>query len=277
MKSGLFFITADQEELNYTFGADEIILNPKQKLQKKTRVTRINKRLVQPSLKSIDFINIRPSQIISIGTGLIPFIEHNDANRGLMGSNMQRQALPLVYKETAIVSTGLGNLVGKNSSFTISAKKSGLVEYVSSKKIVIKETITKKRNIILTKYRSLQKKVLKKVKYSEKKFIPGKYKKRNYYLQKEKRSNQNTSIKQTPIVNKNEWVLKGQTLVDNNSTKNGELAIGRNILIGYLCWEGYNFEDAIVISEKIVQNDIFTSIHIKKYKTFVITNKIREV
>lgn len=265
-------------------GADEIILNPKQKLPTKYSYVRFNNKFElaeNASSDIMDFVNLRPGQIISIGTGLIPFIEHNDANRGLMGSNMQRQSLPLVYKENPIVVTGLGNKVAKNSEFTITAKKSGFVIHVSPRKIIVKETIGKKVNPWITKYKTLQKKVIKKtaslLQREDAISKPCKYIKRNYFLRKERRSNQNTSISQTPIVKKNEWVTKGQLLVDNNSTHNGELAIGRNILIGYLCWEGYNFEDAIVISEKLVKNDTFTSVHIKKYKTFIINNKTGEV
>ncbi len=263
--------------------ADEIILNPKQKLAIKYSFVRSNNKfeLVENANSNvIDFINLKPDQIISIGTGLIPFLEHNDANRGLMGSNMQRQSLPLIYKENPIVLTGLGNQVAKNSEFTIIAKKSGFIKHVSAKKIVIKETIGEKINIFLTKYKTLKKKIIRKTSFlqrEDKISKSFKYIKRNYFLKKERRSNQNTSISQTPIVRKNEWVKKGQLLVDNNSTYKGELAIGKNILIGYLCWEGYNFEDAIVISEKLVKNDTFTSIHIKKYKTFIINNKTGEV
>ena len=190
---------------------------------------------------------------------------------------MQRQALPLLYKETPIVSTKLVSLVGKNSSSTIAAKKSGLIESISFKKIIIKEEIGKKLSVLLTRNGFLRKKLIKKLKNACKKYIQAKYKKRYYYLQDARRSNQNTSIKQSPIVKKNEWVLKGQTIVDNNSTQNGLLAIGKNIFIGYLCWNGYNFEDAIIINEKIVENNFFTSTHIKKYKTFVIDNETEKV
>ena len=137
----------------------------------------------------------------------------------------------------------------------------------------------RKQNLLITKYKQFKKKILKKlinVKQPEKERNT-KYTNRYYYLKKEKKSNQNTSLKQRPIIKKNEWVKKGQILVDNNSTNNGELAIGKNMLIGYLCWEGYNFEDAIIISEKIVKSDIFTSIHIKKYKTFILNDKSGEV
>jgi DNA-directed RNA polymerase subunit beta len=272
----LFFITADQEELSYTFGISEIILNTKKVLSQYNQI-RQKKIFVELSLNEINFINPKVNQIISIGTSLIPFIEHNDANRALMGSNMQRQALPLLYKETPIVGTKLINVVGKNSSFTISAKKSGFVEFTSFKKIIVREEIGKKLNLLLTKNQLLKKKLIKKLKYVCNNYTQSKYKKRYYYLKEPRRSNQNTLIKQMPIVKKNEWVIKGQTIVDTNSTHNGLFSIGKNIFIGYLCWNGYNFEDAIIINEKIVENNTFTSIHIKKYKTFVINNETEKV
>jgi DNA-directed RNA polymerase subunit beta len=277
LSKGLFLITADQDKLGYNFGADEIILNPKQEL-KPYNVIRSKQKLIEStSTRAIDFINLTPSQILSVGTGLVPFLEHNDANRGLMGSNMQRQSLPLLYKETPLVRTEQSRRVGKNSTFTITAKASGLVEYVSCRKIVIKEMLQTEVINSEKMGKFQQNKLVQKLKSVYKKYKPKNYKRQYYFLKKERRSNQNTLIKQTPIIKKNDWVIKGQVIVDNNSTLNGELAIGRNILIGYLCWDGYNFEDAIIISEKIVKNDVFTSMHIKKYKTYITNDKTGEV
>jgi DNA-directed RNA polymerase subunit beta len=239
---------------------------------------RKNKELINRKIREINYISTSSNQIISIGTSLIPFLEHNDANRALMGSNMQRQAVPLTEKEIPIIQTGLEKNVAKDSELTIIAKSSGIVSYSSSRKIIIKEKFDVGSNHYdkLTENHSVQRKIKSKIKIRN--CINFKrYKKKLYYLEEHQSSNQNTHIKQKSIVKNNEWVIKGQVLADSSSTNNGKLALGKNILIGYVGWEGYNFEDAIVISERLVKNNTFKSLHIKKYKTFLFNDETGEV
>jgi DNA-directed RNA polymerase subunit beta len=172
---------------------------------------------------------ISPIQIVSVATSLIPFLEHNDANRALMGSNMQRQAVPLLFPQKPIIGTGLESQIAINSGLVILNKISGTVKFVSAKKIRIK---TNANELI------------------------------NYYVQKYIRSNQGTSINQRVIVWPGENVSSGQILADGPCTNEGELALGQNILVAYMPWEGYNYEDAILINERLVFEDIFTSVHI---------------
>lgn len=215
--------------------------------------------------------------MISTGTGLIPFLEHNDANRALMGSNMQRQAVSLVKKEKPFVRTGLEKAVAKNSESTIIAKNSGVVRYTNHKKVIIYETNQSFEN---NNYEKLNFSIIKKIKNRISKNptkISKTFKERVYELEKARKSNQNTFLQQKKIVEKLQWVEKGETIADGNGTYNGELTLGKNLLIGYIGWEGYNFEDAIVINERLVEEDILTSIHIKKYKTFLINNEAGEV
>ena len=268
---GIYFITTEQEK-NFTFTSEEIILNLKKKIEKKIISIRKNKNFKKGKSNDVKFINILPNQITSIGTGLIPFLEHNDANRALMGSNMQRQAVALIKEDNPFVQTGLEQVISKNSEFTILAKKSGQIKYVSKKKIIIKEekkSLNSRKNF--QNYKSLKDKIKDKIKNKRK------YQKRYYYIEKGRKSNQNNYIKKIPINNKNEWVKKGQIIATTNNETKSTLTLGKNILIAYIGWEGYNFEDAIVISERIVKNNIFTSIHLKKYKTFITNYAIGEV
>lgn len=227
-------------------------------------------------MSEINYLSTSPNQMISIGTSLIPFLEHNDANRALMGSNMQRQAVPLIRKEIPLIQTGLERKIAKDSELTITAKKSGIISYSSFKKLIIKEKLNLSSFKITKNNQSINKKIRNKLKtkYSIN-FI--KFKKKSYYLDEHQSSNQNTHINQTAIVNKNEWIKKGQVIADSSSTNYGKLSIGKNTLIGYMAWEGYNFEDAIVISENLIHNNTFESLHIKKYKTFLFNDETGEV
>jgi DNA-directed RNA polymerase subunit beta len=218
----------------------------------------------------IDFISISNNQMISTGTSLIPFVEHDDANRALMGSNMQKQAVPLLHKETPKIQTGIEKTIGKNSEYTIIAKNSGLIKYSSNKKIIIYDNLNFRKEVLLNPEKDIQKKIKLKISKHTIKLEYLNYNKRMYKIENLKKSNQNTQIAQTKLIEKGEWVKKGQILCDSNGVKNGSLAIGKNLLLGYICWEGYNFEDAIVISEKIVNENILTSLHVKKYKTFIV-------
>nr|YP_009397848.1 RNA polymerase b-subunit [Sonderella linearis]ARW67034.1 RNA polymerase b-subunit [Sonderella linearis] len=181
----------------------------------------------------IDYIAVSPIQVISAATSLIPFLEHDDANRALMGSNMQRQAVPLLYPQKPIVGTGLESKIARDSGMIIISRTSGLVSYVSGTKIGIQDSDL--RTI-------------------------------HYRLKKYYRSNQDTCINQRPIVWPGEYVIKGQIIADGASTDSGEIALGQNILVAYMPWEGYNYEDAFLISERLVYDDLYTSIHIERYE-----------
>nr|YP_009540971.1 RNA polymerase beta subunit [Discoplastis spathirhyncha]AYQ93471.1 RNA polymerase beta subunit [Discoplastis spathirhyncha] len=267
-KKGIFFISSEQEKELFLAPGDLLIKKIEKQTNKQISL-RKNYEFIKENIKKINFISTSPIQMISLGTALIPFLEHNDANRALMGSNMQRQAVTLLKKQKPIVGTGLENITGHSSESSLISKSSGKVTYISKKKIIIHEKLSKKLNYE-NKY------LLKKIKKNlKKKYDPNfrKYKKKTIFLQNRKKSNQNIYINQKTIVEKKEWVKKGQILADGMGTLYGELALGKNILIGYMPWEGYNFEDAIIISEKLVKKNIFTSINIKKYKSFLIKDE----
>jgi len=191
----------------------------------------------------VEYMDVSTNQITSIAAALIPFIEHNDANRALMGSNMQRQAVPLLRPESPLVGTGLEHRAAKDSRAIIAAEEDGEVVYVSSEEIHVKYDRTEMEQQCY--------------------FDEGVKK---YNLSKFERTNQDTTINQKPIVEVGDEVVKGQTLADGCATDQGELALGRNLLVGFMPWKGYNFEDAIVVSERIVQDDIYTSIHIEEFE-----------
>jgi DNA-directed RNA polymerase subunit beta len=191
----------------------------------------------------VAYMDIAPNQIVSVAASLIPFLEHDDANRALMGSNMQRQAVPLLIPEAPIVGTGLEARVARDSRALITAEGNGVVEFVDSGKIVIRYELSDEE--LMTTFDDEVK---------------------TYNLIKFRRTNQDTCINLKPIVSKGEKVVKGQILCEGYGTKDGELALGRNLLVAFMPWQGYNFEDAIVISEKLVKNDTFTSIHIEEYE-----------
>jgi len=196
--------------------------------------------IVEP--EKIDLIDVGPNQIASIAASLIPFLEHDDANRALMGSNMMRQAVPLLNPEAPIVGTGLEKKVASDSRVLINAEAEGLVEYVDAQKIIIRYSKSDYEKLV-----SFEDDV------------------KVYDLIKFAKTNQNTCINLRPIVRKGQKVAKGQLLCEGYATKDGELALGRNLKVAFMPWKGYNFEDAIVISEKVVKEDIFTSIHIEEF------------
>ncbi|MES2139939.1 MAG: DNA-directed RNA polymerase subunit beta [Bacteroidota bacterium] len=196
--------------------------------------------VVEPS--KINLMDVAPNQIASIAASLIPFLEHDDANRALMGSNMQRQAVPLLRPEAPIVGTGLEPLVARDSRVLINAESDGVVEYVDANEIVIRYNRTDDDRLI-----SFDDDV------------------KRYQLTKFRKTNQSTCINLKPTVKKGEKVTKGQVLCDGYATQSGELALGRNMKVAFMPWKGYNFEDAIVISERVAREDIFTSIHIDEY------------
>ena len=194
------------------------------------------------SPEEIDLIDIASNQIASIAASLIPFLEHDDANRALMGSNMMRQAVPLLNPEIPIVGTGIEEAVAHDSRVLLNAEADGVVEYVDSTKIVIRHNRTEKERLV-----SFDDDV------------------KEYLLTKYQRTNHSTSINLRPIVKKGDKVKKGQVLCEGYATQGGELALGRNMMVAFMPWKGYNFEDAVVISERVVREDIFTSVHIEEF------------
>lgn len=197
--------------------------------------------LVEPN--DLKYMDVAPNQIVSVAASMIPFLEHDDANRALMGSNMQRQAVPLIKPEAPIVGTGLEGRVALDSRALILAEGEGTVDYVDSSKVVIKYNHSEDEKLVN---------------------FGDEYK--TYKLTKFQRTNQDTCINLSPIVGKGDKVMKGQPLVQGYATNNGELALGRNLMVAYMPWQGYNFEDAIVISEKMVREDVFTSLHIEEFE-----------
>ncbi len=193
----------------------------------------------------IKYMDVSPKQVISVAASLIPFLEHDDANRALMGSNMQRQAVPLVFPETPRVGTGMEGKTAYDSGVLVKAKKSGTVVYVSSTRIDIQVDDAEIEGTIDT-----------------------------YDVQKYQRTNQDTCFNQKPIVSFGQHVDAGTVLADGPATENGELALGRNILVGFVPWNGYNYEDAVLISERVVKDDIFTSVHIKEFTTDIRETKL---
>jgi len=205
--------------------------------------------VVEPS--AVHYTDVAPNQIASISASLIPFLEHDDANRALMGSNMMRQAVPLLRPEAPIVGTGLERQVASDSRVLINAEGNGTVEYVDANMITIKYDRTEEERMVS--------------------FDPDE---KTYQLIKFRKTNQSTSINLKPIVRKGDRVQLGQVLCEGYATQNGELAIGRNLKVAFMPWKGYNFEDAIVISEKVVRDDIFTSIHVDDYSLEVRDTKL---
>ena len=191
----------------------------------------------------VTFMDVAPNQIVSVAASMIPFLEHDDANRALMGSNMQRQAVPLVRPEAPIVGTGLEERVAIDSRALILAEANGIVEFVESDKIKVRYDLSDDQKLV-----SFEDDV------------------KTYELTKFRRTNQDTCINLKPIVAKGQRILKGQVLCEGYGTKDGELALGRNLMVAFMPWQGYNFEDAIVISESVVRNDVFTSIHIEEFE-----------
>jgi DNA-directed RNA polymerase subunit beta len=226
------YLTADIEDF-YKIAPADIATNKENYLIKNVIPVRYKQDFINVTPSEIDFIAISPIQVVSVAASLIPFFEHDDANRALMGSNMQRQSVPLILPQKPIVGTGLENQIAIDSGMTLNAQSSGIVHSVTANKIVIKDK-------------------------NGKKLV--------YKLQKYLRSNQQTCINHRPIVWKGEKIKSGQVLTDGPAISSNELALGQNVLVGYMPWQGYNFEDAILISERLVYDDIFTSIHIERYK-----------
>ena len=226
------YLTADIEDF-YKIAPADISINDHNYLTKNLIPVRYKQDFITVSPFEVDFIGISTIQVVSVAASLIPFFEHDDANRALMGSNMQRQSVPLILPQKPIIGTGLENQVAIDSGMTLNAKISGIVNSATSRQIVIKDKFGAE------------------IKYN---------------LQKYRRSNQETCINHRPIVWKGEKVKSGQILTDGPGIIANELALGQNVIIAYMPWQGYNFEDAILVNERLVYQDIFTSIHIERYE-----------
>ncbi len=238
------YISADKEDEFMIAQANEP-LDGKGNFENKKVKARFKGDFPLEEPTNIDYMDVATNQIVSAAAALIPFLEHDDANRALMGSNMQRQAVPLLNPEAPIVGTGFEEIVARDSRSMIVAEADGVVDYVSADKIIVKYNIREDSDESL-------------LSFDDKRTV-------EYKLVKFLRTNQDTAINQNPIVREGQRIKKGDILADGSSTENGELALGRNILVAFMPWRGYNFEDAIVISEKVVSKDIFTSIHIEEF------------
>lgn len=238
----LVFLTAEEED-THNIAQANAKLKPNGEFVEEKVKARFEGDFPVVEPKEVKFMDIAPNQIVSVAASMIPFLEHDDANRALMGSNMQRQAVPLVRPETPIVGTGLEGRIALDSRALITAEGDGVVEFVDARKIVIRYDLTDEQRLV-----NFDTEV------------------KTYNLVKFRRTNQDTCINHTPLVKKGERVTKGQPLVEGYATSAGELALGRNLLVAYMPWQGYNFEDAIVISEKVVRDDIYTSIHIEEFE-----------
>ena len=224
------YMTADEEDKYIVAQANEPLDSEKRFVNKRVKV-RFRDLIEEIEREKVDLMDVSPKQLVSVATAMIPFLESDDAHRALMGANMQRQAVPLIQTDSPICGTGIEYKAAVDSGIVIVAKHEGVVSYVSADKIVV-DTKTGKDEYNLIKYQ---------------------------------RSNAGTCIMQKPIVRKGEKVKKGEVIADGPSTQNGEMALGKNLLIGFMTWEGYNYEDAILISEDLVQDDVLTSIHIEDY------------
>ncbi len=226
------YLTADIEDF-YKIAPADISTNENNYLTKNLIPVRYKQDFLTVTPSEVDFIGVSPIQVVSVAASLIPFFEHDDANRALMGSNMQRQSVPLLLPQKPIVGTGLENQIALDSGMVINAQRDGIVESVTAHKIIIREN-------------------------------SGRHYK--YDLQKYQRSNQETCINHRPIVWEGEKIKSGQMLTDGPGIISSELSLGQNVLVAYMPWQGYNFEDAILINERLVYEDIFTSIHIERYE-----------
>jgi len=234
------YMTADEED-DLRVAPGDIPINPEGYIQGDQVPVRYRQDFTTTTPDQVDFVAVSPVQIISVATSLIPFIEHDDANRALMGSNMQRQAVPLLRPERPLVGTGLEAQAARDSGMVIVSRTPGVVTYVDSERILVRPTVEESDSSGLPEIIE-------------------------YELQKYQRSNQDTCLNQRPIVFEGDEVEAGQVLADGSATEGGELALGQNILVAYMPWEGYNYEDSILISERLVIDDVYTSIHIEKYE-----------
>jgi len=227
------YLSADEEDEFYV-GRANTPLAPDGSIAEEEVHVRYRDDIVEVRPEEVHYLDVSPKQIVSASTALIPFLEHDDANRALMGSNMQRQAVPLIQPEAPRIGTGIEARIAKDSGSCVTARRAGTVTYADSGKIVVQPAEGREPD--------------------------------EYHLVKFRRSNQGTVIHQKPIVNVGEVVAAGNILADGQSVESGELALGRNVRVAFVSWEGYNYEDAILVSERLVKDDMFTSIHIEEYE-----------
>ena len=237
-----FYLSAWEED-RHTIAQANVELDDKGRIVGDLVNARKAGNFVLVSRDEVDYIDVSPKQLVSVAASLVPFLEHDDANRALMGANMQRQSVPLLRAEAPIVGTGMEGVTARDSGAVILAKRNGIIDSVDSERIIVRV---------------------------EGEHHPGQLSREVgsdiYQLTKFKRSNQNTCINQKPIVLKGQRVTKGQVIADGPCTDHGELALGRNVLVAFMPWRGYNFEDAILVSEKLVKEDYYTSVHIEEYE-----------
>ena len=238
---GPVHLTAEQEA-NYNVASGDLLLTKDDFFRTKIVPVRSFNEFITVAASAVNFLAVSPIQILAVGASLIPFLEHDDANRALMGSNMQRQAVPLLYPKKPIIGTGIEHQIAADSQVVLINLLNGIAESVCSNSIRILDN----KNLGNSKM---------------------------YFLDKYRRSNQETIINQKPLIWDGEIVEPGQIIADGPGTEGGELALGQNLTVAYMPWEGYNFEDAILVSERLVQDDIFTSIHIEKYELQLIDDK----
>ena len=225
------YMSADVED-KYVIAQATEPLDSEGRLANNRIRARFKEEILEVNREQVDYIDISPKQLVSVAAAMIPFLEHDDVKRSLMGSNMQRQAVPLLMPESPIVGTGIEYRAAKDSGITVVAQNDGIVEKVTGDEVIVRN-----KNNVLDKYK----------------------------LRKFKRTNGGTCINQRPVVAKGEKVKAGEILADGPSTQNGEMALGKNVLIAFMTWEGYNYEDAVLISERLVKEDVYTSIHIEEY------------
>ncbi|MBB6218955.1 DNA-directed RNA polymerase subunit beta [Anaerosolibacter carboniphilus] len=228
------YLTADEEDKFIIAQANEPLDEEGRFMNRRVTARTKNGGIDVVPKDEVDYMDVSPKQVVSVATAMIPFLENDDANRALMGANMQRQAVPLLRTDAPVIGTGMEYVSAKDSGVVLLAKNAGIVERVSADEIIIKRDSDGGRD--------------------------------KYKLLKFKRSNQGTCINQRPIVHKGEHLAKGDTIADGPSTDNGEIALGTNLLIGFMTWEGYNYEDAILLNERLVMEDRLTSIHIEEYE-----------
>ena len=234
------YLDATAED-KYRLAAGDLEIQSDGFIQSNIIPVRYRQTLINVPSTEVDYIAVSPIQVVSLATSLIPFLEHDDANRALMGSNMQRQSVPLLYPEAPLIGTGLEGQTARDSGMTVLSACYGKILQITEGNIVIKD----RTNTIFT-----------------------------YTLTKYQRSNQDTCINQRPIVGVNEKVTIGQIIADGASTEGGELSVGQNIIIAYMPWEGYNYEDAFVISERLIYDDLYTSLHIEKFEIEIRQTKL---